>query len=104
MCLASLHIGGLVAIGFDATGRYILTISHSGRGVFDMNTWQRVARDPSPAYPLDGVAVGIGPIAGQSLPVSEINYDDGTLKVKSPNGEFALTYSEGVVTVNSARI
>ena len=29
-----LHIGGLVAAGFDPSGAYLLTITHSGRGVF----------------------------------------------------------------------
>jgi len=27
-------IGGLVAAGFDATGQYLLVVSHAGRGVF----------------------------------------------------------------------
>ena len=28
-----LFVGGLVAMGFDSAGKYLLTISHSGRGV-----------------------------------------------------------------------
>jgi hypothetical protein len=99
--LAYLHVGGLVAIGFDPTGRYVLTVSHAGRGVFDALTWQRVARDASPAYPTDGEAVGIGPLAGQRLKVSEIDYDSGTLDVVSPGGDYVLSYAEGVITVAS---
>jgi hypothetical protein len=101
MCLALLHIGGLVAVGFDPTGRYLLTVSHSGRGVFDTSSWQRVARDASLAYPEDGVVEGIGPIAGQRLKASEIDYDNGTLSVISPRGDFSLFYEEGTLTVHS---
>ena len=101
MCLATLHVGGVVAIGFDPTGRYALVVSHSGRGVFDTRSWQRVARDPELAYPKDGEAIGIGPLDGQRLKVSEINYDDGTLHVVSPNGDFAMYYAEGTIDVTS---
>jgi len=38
-------IGGLVAGGFDSAGEYLLTVSHSGRGVFSTATRERVARD-----------------------------------------------------------
>ena len=101
MFLANLHVGGVVAIGFDPTGRYVLVVSHSGRGVFDSQTWTRVARDLSLAYPEDGAVVGIGPLAGQRLKVSEINYDDGTLHIISPRGDYAMSYSEGMIEVRS---
>lgn len=101
MCVALLHVGGLVAVGFDPTGKYVLTVSHSGRGVFETRTWRRVARDPLLAYPTDGVAVGIGPVAGQRLMVSEIDYHEGTLDVVSPDGPYSLSYEEGTVTVRS---
>ncbi|MEX0726212.1 MAG: hypothetical protein WD065_08085 [Planctomycetaceae bacterium] len=67
-----LFIGGLVAAGFDASGAYLLTVSHSGRGVFETTTWERVARDIHLAYPENGRAIGIGPIDGVSIPVSAI--------------------------------
>ena len=100
MDLATLHIGGVVAIGFDPTGRYALVVSHSGRGVFDTQTWERVARDPASAYPENDEVEGIGPLAGQRLKVSEINYDDGTLGVVSPNGDVVMSYAEGTVDVS----
>ena len=34
-----LSVGGLVAMGLDETGNYLLTVTHSGRGVFDTRTW-----------------------------------------------------------------
>ena len=102
MCLAQLHVGGLVAVGVDPSGGYLLTVSHSGRGVFDTTTWQRVARDIELAYPVDGKAVGIGPLAGQILDVTEIDYDTSTLTDAPVGKAFVVSYEEGVVTVDSA--
>jgi hypothetical protein len=101
MCLAQLHVGDLVAIGIDPSGRYLLTVSHSGRGIFDTNTWQRVARDPKLSYPTEGRAVGIGPLAGQSLPVTEINYNTSTLDHAAVSEKYVVSYTEGVVTIDS---
>jgi len=33
-----LFVGGLVAMGFDPSGKFLLTITHSGRGVFATET------------------------------------------------------------------
>jgi hypothetical protein len=101
MPLARLNVGGLVAIGFDATGRYLLTVSHSGRGVFDTETWQRVGRDAELAYPVNGVAVGIGPLSGKRLSVTEIDYATGELNIASPTGAFTIRYESGIITVSS---
>jgi len=101
MCLTQLHVGGLVAVGVDPSGRYLLTISHSGRGVFDTSTWDRIARDTDLAYPVDGEAVGIGPLEGQTIPVKEIDYDTSTL-TDTVVGPFVVSYTEGDVIVKSA--
>lgn len=85
-----LPVGGLVAAGFDASGAYLLTITHSGRGVFSTNTWERVARDVAPAYPKAGLGIGIGPIAGQSICVTEMNYQRGSMRLSSPDGRITL--------------
>ena len=63
-----LHLGGLMAVGFDATGKYLLTVSHSGRGVFSTESWERVARDYELVYPEEGIALGIGPAPGDLQP------------------------------------
>lgn len=99
--VAILNVGGVVAVGFDPTGRYVLVVSHAGRGVFDSQSWQRVARDGSLAYPEDGETDGIGPLAGQRLKVSEINYDDGTLHLVSPCGDYAIHYTAGMIEVRA---
>lgn len=84
-----LLVGGLVAVGFDRAGQYILTVSHSGRGVFSTRTWTRVARDPKLAYPEDGFAVGIGPIDGEKIAVAELD-SDHEIDVDTPDGSYRL--------------
>ena len=95
-----LLIGGLVAAGFDSTGAYLLTISHSGRGVFSAIAWERVARDAQLAYPKTGHATGIGPIEGVSIPVREIDYATGQLRFSSPDGKLRFEYKEGTLTIS----
>ena len=93
-----IHVGGLVAAGFDPSGSFMLVVSHSGRGVFAIGSWERVARDSKLAYPEGGVAVGIDPIAGLSVPIAELDYDAGELSWVAPDGS-TLYYTEGVVTI-----
>lgn len=84
-----LLVGGLVAVGFDRTGQYMLTVSHSGRGIFSTKTWARVSRDPVLAYPEDGVAVGIGPIQDEKIAVAELD-SDHEIDVETPDGRYKL--------------
>jgi len=95
-----LHVGGLVAAGFDPTGAFLLTVSHSGRGLFSASTWERLARDDALAYPENGRAIGIGPLAGQSIAVVEKNNETGELALLAPNGAYALVYESGVLTIS----
>jgi hypothetical protein len=83
-------VGGLVAAGFDPSGEYLLTITHSGRGVFSTRTWERVARNTDLAYPEGGIGIGIGPIEGQAIPVTEMNYETDSMRVVSPDGRIVL--------------
>ena len=99
MRITSLHIGGLVAIGFDKSGKYLLAVSHSGRGVFDMKTWSRIARDPTMAYPENNISIGIGPFEGEWISVIELNSDE-TLRALSPDGKLLFNYESGVVEVS----
>ena len=96
--LRYLHVGGLVAMGFDPTGEYLLTVSHSGRGVYSTHTWERVARDPAWAYPENGHATGIGPIEGISIVVMEKDYS--TDKLSLSNGKVSLVYDDGAISVS----
>jgi hypothetical protein len=92
---------GLVAAGFDPSGVYLLTISHSGRGVFSTRTWERVARDPQRAYPEEGKAVGIGPIEGVAIEVEELDYQTELLRLASRDGRLSIQYSEGTMTIST---
>jgi hypothetical protein len=94
-----LFVGGLVAAGFDASGKFLLTVSHAGRGVFSVGTWERVARDTELAYPDGGYAVGIGPIEGKKIKVKE-DYE-GVLELTSPDGVYHLSYDEGTITITN---
>ena len=95
---ATLHIGGLVTAGFDQSGRFLLTVSHDGRGVFDTSSWERVARDRNLAYPENGYAIGIGPISDLRIPVAE-RKDSAELEFRCPDGSL-FYYSEGTVTID----
>ena len=97
-----LLVGGLVAAGFDRTGDWLLAISHSGRGVFSTRTWERVARDSELAYPEEGKGIGIGPIEGQLINVTGIDYDSGELELTSPDGRWHLEYESGTISVEGA--
>lgn len=97
-----LNIGGLIAAGFDESGEYLLTVSHSGRGVFSTKTWSKVARDSTLPYPVGGCVAGIGPIAGQAVPVTEKNYETDEFNLITPDGTFNLSYESGTLTVSTA--
>ena len=101
--MKNLHIGGLIAAGFDPSGVYLLTVSHDGRGVFDLRSWDRVARDSSLAYPENGTAIGIGPIEGMRISVTEMNYETGDLRFTSPDGKYTFEYESGHVYVSNTQ-
>src|SRR5690348_14816697 len=94
-----LFVGGLVAMGFDATGKYLLTVTHSGRGVFSTDSWERVARDTAITYPTDGTAIGIGPIANQVVRVEERDERRDRIEMRSPDGRFHLVGESDGITV-----
>jgi hypothetical protein len=95
-----LQIGGLFAAGFDATGEFLLVVSHNGRGVFSTRTWERVARDTSPAYPGEECGIGIGPLSGQTIPLTEMDFAIERFSVQSPNGKIQLDCeSDGIAVI-----
>jgi hypothetical protein len=69
-----LHIGGVTAVGFGAGTELMLVLTHSGLGIVDATTGSIVAREvemdeiynnPYPVY-----ATGIGPLAGERVPLA----------------------------------
>jgi hypothetical protein len=97
-----LFVGGLVAAGFDSAGQFLLTVSHAGRGVFKVGSWERVARDTALTYPENGRAIGIGPIEGMSLPVTKVD-ETGQLRFESPDRAYRFEYDSGTITITDAR-
>lgn len=95
---AHLHIGGMIAGGFSASGVHFLAVSHDGRGVYDCTTWTKVARDDVPSYPVDGVAIGIGPIEGEAVRVVERG-NAPRLVCNSADGHWRVTYEDGIAVV-----
>lgn len=76
--VASVAIGGFEALGFSLDSRYLLVVSSSGRGVFDSETGELVARElPSTRpdwYKLEELTVeGIGPLSEQFISVAGIH-------------------------------
>jgi hypothetical protein len=94
-------IGGMIAGGFDASGRYLLTVSHSGRGVYETSTWEKLVRDYDEAYPENGCVLGIGPIADELIPVTEMDYETGIIAFSNADDTLRVRYSEGTMTVQS---
>ena len=86
-------------MGFDATGKFLLTVSHSGRGVFAAGTWERVARDANLAYPAGGRATGIGPIDGQVIKVLERDEARDRIAMQSPDERFHLVGESDCITI-----
>jgi WD40 repeat protein len=70
-----LAIGGVTDVGFSDCGRYLLVISHSGRGLFDLASGNLVARDSAPVPESDRddfahTVAGFGPIEGEQVSVA----------------------------------
>jgi hypothetical protein len=71
---AWLGVGGLVAIGFPSD-YHLFTLSWNGRGIFDLRTFERVARDYQDPAGADWFArdqlsaSGIGEFNGRVIPV-----------------------------------
>ncbi|MEU2391432.1 hypothetical protein [Streptomyces sp. NPDC007369] len=91
----AIPIGGLLGIGFaghPATGHdLVMVVSHSGHGLFDAVTGEKIAReqDPDPAtstpdaHP-DLTCPGLGPIAGNAVSIAGLF--GGGLHSTTPDG------------------
>lgn len=90
-------------MGFDPTGRYLLVVTHSGRGVFSADSWERIARDKGLAYPENGMAMGIGPLDGVLIEVEERNEFKDEIKLVSPDGKWMLLGEPDGITVTKTK-
>lgn len=95
------HIGGLVALAFDEEERHLLPVMHSGRGVFDLESGERFARDYAVIYPEAGTIAGIGPLQGRRLAVAEYDFEHD-LVVSSPSGRYRAIADSSMLEVGEA--
>jgi hypothetical protein len=79
--------GGLVALAFDPNEKYLFVVTHSGRGVYDINTGERIARDYEVKYPEHGIIPGIGPLNGNIVTVVEYDFKRD-LTILSKSGKY----------------
>lgn len=75
--IATLFIGGVQAIGFSASEQFLLVISPSGRGLFELDTGFKLARDYEAAGEWWDVAclraLGLPPIENEWVTLSGIH-------------------------------
>jgi hypothetical protein len=84
----SVPVGGLTEVGLSEDERFVLVVSHDGRGVFDTHTGVRLARDRE--IPESGAAwrnkperlvLGIGPLT--NVWVSVVGLCGGSLRARA---------------------
>ena len=88
----SYHVGGTTCVGFSADGVHLMSVSHSGRGVFHIASGKRVARDNEDfgSWHRDVEVDGIGPLKGQVVPVFGI-FSDIPQQILDELRDFDLT-------------
>ena len=78
-CVVHAGIGGLTDVGFFADGRYLLVVGFQGRGVYDLEDGERIARDRlddwSYCDDANSTAAGIGPLEGVRIPLAGLMSD-----------------------------
>ena len=71
MLVKEFAVGGTTDVGFSSNSQFLIVSSSQGRGVFDVSSCERVARDSEwPGNWHNGNSVaGIGPLEGSEIPV-----------------------------------
>lgn len=81
-------IGGLLASGYDRKADLVLIASAQGRGVFDVQSGQRLGRDLNDDLswydPVKLTVQGIGPLTGKEITVAGL--DGGGLPLRTYDG------------------
>jgi len=77
-------VGGLWQVGFAEDSDLLIVLTHSGRGIFDCLTGERVARDYTEGYEFFNqvklTVQGFGPLEGQLIHTSGL-YGGGLLRL-----------------------
>src|SRR5467141_2444972 len=66
-----LIVGGATSVGIDASSRYLVVVTHSGRGLFKLSDGKRVARDAEVfgQWYFGAECQGFGPLHGTKIPI-----------------------------------
>lgn len=86
--VTSAAVGGLTDLGFSKKGQYLLVISSQGRGVFDCNSGEKLARDYDDGEWFNERELqcqGVGPIESESISTSGLQ--GGGLPLCNQHGE-----------------
>ncbi len=92
MKLTLLHrclVGGLTDIGLTADGGHVLVVSHNGRGVFEMATGTRVARDPESPSQVPWLRQDAGEVDGIGAWEGEVIHTVGLFTAATPDNVMA---------------
>lgn len=79
--------GGFVAIAIDESESTIFIVTHSGRGIVNYATGEKIERDPDVIYPEDGKIPGFGMFGNELIDVFEYDFEND-LVITSPSGQF----------------
>jgi hypothetical protein len=101
------HAGGVTAVGIDPSSKYLVVVSHSGRGVFLLSDGCRVARD----YTVEGEwyigtkCQGIGPLEGVVVRIYGIGSPtpENVLAMIPENTSEQLTEFKGAVISDDSK-
>jgi len=91
-------IGGLVSLAINETETYLLVTSHSGIGVFDLFSGERLARLNHEIYPENGKIKGIPPFSTGVVDVIEYDFEN-ELVVYSNSSKYKVIGTSDTVTI-----
>ena len=77
---------------------YLFVVTHSGRGVFDLSSGERISRDSTVIYPVNSLIQGIGPFQNQTCQVMELNGEDEIVFL-SPSKRLRITADSSFILV-----
>ena len=91
-------IGGLVSLAIDSMETLLFVTTHSGRGVFELDSGKKVARLQDETYPENGEIKGIAPFSTSMVNVSEFDFEN-ELIVYSKNKKYKVVGCSDTISV-----
>jgi hypothetical protein len=99
---AKLIVGGATSVGIDSSSRYVVVVSHSGRGLFKLSDGRRIARDNEVFGPwyYGAQCEGFGPLHGIKIPIFGFGHKTPAVilqELERSDIEFSVEDLRGVV-------